>query len=174
MQVVGVGTVKLTVQSDPNNEASTKAILLTNVLHIPAMTYNIICEKRMKADPGLTLNVVFSTGPEENTNFPNGRVEDLRSTGVAVIAYFRNIRRPPPLHLFPNQVAPPAVCLVKLAHATPGCTLGVSNFQQMLDSAQAWFEWITVPQEEQRRLEKDMNDAAASDIGRRPHTQLSY
>jgi hypothetical protein len=45
LRVVGVGTVKLTVQLDPNNEALIDEILLTNVLHIPGMQCNIICEK---------------------------------------------------------------------------------------------------------------------------------
>jgi hypothetical protein len=89
--------------------------------------------KADQADLGRTLNVDLSPN---NDNFPNSRVEVLGSTGGGVVmAYLRNIQRAPPLQLLPDQAPPPAVCrLVKLAHATSGCTLGVSSFQRMLDN----------------------------------------
>lgn len=170
LRVRGIGTVKIQLRQNQGAVNAIHEIVLTNVLHIPEATYNIVCYKRLAADyepQGWSMR-------ETAFAYPHHDMIEAHSPGQpnTFTAFLRILQTPAPEPQAGGQPQPmlPRFRLVDEFYPPRGCTLGASRFQEMLNSNVAWFEYVTVRDDQRLPLEEAARNASSSS-GARPRTR---
>ena len=129
--MLGIGTVELKVWSDVNDPTKTEVIRLEDVLHVPDVPVNIICEKKLEKAVGGWHHVP----PANARGRTLGGVYDWEGKQVAYFRYFDYSNHESEVfqdrHVYSGTKQLPDGVVVP-ACAPDGYTLGESTFEKIV------------------------------------------